>query len=43
MIPGARVVEVAVAMTAQYWEKHPEPAEEEAEDDAPPPEPEIIE
>jgi hypothetical protein len=43
MIAGARVVEVNVAMAAQYWEKHPEPADEEAEPEGPPPEPEIIE
>lgn len=26
-IPGARVLEITVAMTASYWEQHPEPAE----------------
>jgi hypothetical protein len=42
-IAGARMLEVNIAMTAQYWEKHPEPVEEEAEHEGPPPEPEIIE
>jgi hypothetical protein len=36
-IPGARVLEVTVAMTANYWEKPPEPAEGEAEPGAPQP------
>jgi hypothetical protein len=30
-------------MTANYWEQAAEPADEERERDAPPPEPEIIE
>jgi hypothetical protein len=42
-IAGARVLEVNIAMAAQYWEKHPDPEPEETEPETPPPEPEIIE
>jgi hypothetical protein len=43
VVPGARVIEVSVAMTAQYWEKHPDPVEEEPEPEPFQQEPEIIE
>ena len=43
MVPGARVIELTVAMTAQYWEKHPDPVEEEPEPEVYQTEPEIIE